>query len=113
MRLTIEVIHERDGDQCSVRLVGIRQKVSFITWDWVQEEIACGGLGEFGFWRRMKNGERVRQRLKVKLWSHVYYGYYGNEYESGLDIIRECAPHKRHRGLSDKAWHRKHYRSKA
>lgn len=111
MKLTIEVIHERDGDSCSVRLVNIRQKVSFITWDWVREEIACGGLGEFGFWRRMKNGERVRQRLKVDLWAHTYYGYYGDEYDSGLYVLGEKFI-KRHRAISDKAWHRKHYRAK-
>lgn len=113
MRLTIEVIHERDGDSCSVRLVSIRQNVDRGTWAWVDELIACDALGEFGFWSRMKSGDRVRQRLKIKLWSRVSYGYYGDEYDSGLDIIRERAPHKRHRGLSDKSWHRKHYRSKA
>lgn len=111
MRLTIEVIHEHDGLSCDVRLVSIRQRVDEGVWDWVRELIACGALGEFGLWSRMRGGERVRQRLKVKLWSSTYYGYYGDEYDSGLDVLSEKFI-KRHHALSDKAWHRKNYRSK-
>ncbi|MEO9387111.1 hypothetical protein [Chromobacterium phragmitis] len=110
MRLTIEVISERDGDSCLTSLVAVRQKVSGSVLDWVHELVNCGALGEPGVFKRMANGERVRQRLKVRLWSHTWHGYYGDEYDSGLDVLSERT-YKRHRGLSDKAWHRKNYRA--
>lgn len=111
MRLTIDVIHECDGDECGVRLVSIRQRVDEGVWAWVQELVACDAMGEFAIWKRMQNGERVRQRLKVRLWARTHHGYYGDEYDSGIDVLGEKFI-KRHRAMSDKAWHRKHYRSK-
>lgn len=112
MKLTIDVIHEKDGDECDVRLVSICQRVGDGVWEWVSELIACGAMGEFGIWKRMQNGERVRQRLKVELWSSWSHTYYGDEYDSGLYVLSEKFI-KRHRALSDKAWHRKNYRAKA
>lgn len=112
MKLTIDVIHERDGDDYTVRLVSIRQNVTPNVAYWVRELVDCDALGEFGIWKRMQNGERVRQRLKVEVWGRWSHTYYGDEYDSGLYVLGERFI-KRHRAISDKAWHRRHYRSKA